>query len=88
MADWHPTLASYEVRPGCWQLREQDGTPYAEIELVRRGAEIGYRATFHGRVIGYYRTLFAGCAAAHGAFVRAHGAPEFRGYPDMKPRGQ
>ncbi|WP_235492589.1 MULTISPECIES: hypothetical protein [unclassified Leifsonia] len=58
---------------------------YAEIRLVRRGPEVGYRAEMRGELVGYFRTLRRACEDAHHAFIRAHapgGAPNGgAGYP-------
>jgi hypothetical protein len=81
-ATWHPILAAAEIEPGHWQLVTQYGTAYGDIRLIRRGAEVGYRAdNARGELVGYFRTLKAACHAAHMTFVRSHGAPEFQGYP-------
>lgn len=83
MSDWHPILAAQEIEPTRWILIDSMDRPYAEIRLVRRGGELGYRSEHRGTLVGYYRTLRAACMAAHLAYVAAH-APQgaANGVPD------
>ena len=68
---WHPVLATVEDPPGRFALLDGDGKPVAEIVLVRRGDECGYRAVLFPRpghdpvVVGYFTTLFSAVKAAH-----------------------
>ena len=68
---WHPVLATIEDPPGRFILLDGDGKPVAEIVLVRRGSECGYRAGLlprpgHGAVVvGYFTTLLSAVKAAH-----------------------
>ena len=68
---WHPVLATIEDPPGHFILLDGDGKPVAEIVLVRRGSECGYRAGLvlrpgHGAVVvGYFTTLLSAVKAAH-----------------------
>ena len=75
---WHPVLATIEDPPGCFTLLDGDGKPVAEIALVRRGNECGYRAGLLPRpghdvvVVGYYTTLLSAVKAAHLRVVSAY----------------
>jgi hypothetical protein len=77
--NWHPILAAVEQQPGEWWMLDQYGRRYAIVRLLECAGERGYRAVTgeetDRRLIGYYRTLRGACAAAHLAFVRAHGQP-------------
>ena len=53
--------------------------PYGLLQLVRRGAELGYRADRRMKddsthLVGYYRTLRAAASATHRSFVADHAA--------------
>lgn len=79
---WHPILSSREYRPGQWVLFDGSEQPYALIDLVKRGGELGYRATTWnqertaGVVIGYYRTVAGAAATVHMLYnQRPKGAP-------------
>ncbi|MCU1441150.1 MAG: hypothetical protein JWP85_2147 [Rhodoglobus sp.] len=70
MADWHPIMDAQEYEPGRWVIFDVRERPYALVDFVRRGPELGYRATRwaqdgDGALIGYYRTLRAACAAVN-----------------------
>ncbi len=71
MADqpWHPIMNAVEPEPGVWRMTAQYDVVYAEIRLVRRGPELGYRAVWwrdDGRaVVTYYRSLAAAAKTAH-----------------------
>lgn len=75
---WHPLLAATETEPGVWHMVDERGC-YGVIRMLRRGAELGYRAvtwaeTSEGRqLIGYYRTLRAAAEATHQHYLREHG---------------
>lgn len=77
---WHPILACEEYQPGRWVMLDQYRRPYAMIDLVRRGEEIGYRVTTpeqqpSGReLIGHYRNLRAAARYGHLHFLAAHTA--------------
>lgn len=68
---WHPVLATIEDPPGRFILLDGDGKPVAEIVLMRRGNESGYRARLLARpghdaiVVGYFTTLLSAVKAAH-----------------------
>ena len=68
---WHPVLATIEDPPGRFTLLDGEGKPVAEIVLVRRGHECGYRAVLLVRpghdvvVVGYFTTLLFAVKAAH-----------------------
>ncbi|TPW71665.1 hypothetical protein [Schumannella sp. 10F1B-5-1] len=76
-ADWHPVLSADEVEPGTWVMRSQV-RDYAIIRMLRIGDEVGYRAVTWAersadrRLVGYYRSLRAACAAAHQVFLAGH----------------
>jgi hypothetical protein len=85
LAEWHPILAAVEIEPGHWRMTAQYEHTYGDIRFVRRGNEVGYKAAdARGKVLGYFTSLRAASAATHRAFVRQHGAGEFRGYPDLR----
>ena len=77
---WHPMLAAVEQEPGLWHMVAQYDNTYGVIELVRRGPEVGYKATTWAetpearQLVGYYRTLSGACEAAHQPFVSGHGS--------------
>jgi hypothetical protein len=79
--DWHPILSAVEDRehPGQWYLVAQFGRCYGIVRLITIGPERGYRALTWAdspedrRLIGYYRTLRAACAATHRVFLASHG---------------
>jgi hypothetical protein len=68
---WHPVLSTVEGPPGCFTLLDGAGQPVAEIVLVRRGAECGYRAVIISGVeseealVGYFTALLPAVKAAH-----------------------
>jgi hypothetical protein len=84
MANWHPILAAREIKPGRWQMADQLGEVYGDIQIVRRGSEFGYRADWikddHREMVGYYRSLKASAWHVHLAYLRSHGAPSRRSY--------
>lgn len=77
---WHPILACEEYRPGQWVMLDQYRRPYAMIDIIRRGAEVGYRVTTWEQessarqIIGYFRNLRAAAASGHQRFLSAHTA--------------
>lgn len=84
---WHPILAAVEQRPGVWHMVAQYENTYGVVELVRRGPELGYKATTWSELpgdrelVGYYRKLTAACEAVHRRFLDSHGS---RLQPDSK----
>lgn len=69
---WHPILAAVEVDPGHWHMLDQYQHVYGDVQLVRRGPELGYRALDEGgKVIGYYTTLRAATSGVHQAFLNS-----------------
>ena len=59
--------------------------PYALIDMVKRGHELGYRATTWnaektaGVVIGYFRSVAGACSSVHHMYhQRPKGAPNSR----------
>jgi hypothetical protein len=78
---WHPILAAAEVAPGEWLMMDTASRRYGVIRFLTIGGQSGYRVvTWAGksedrRLIGYFTTLRAAAAAAHGAFLRTHGQP-------------
>ena len=74
-SNWHPILSAKEYEPARWVMFDAYEKPYALIDLVKRGEEIGYRATTwnaektEGVVIGYYRSLAGACSSVHGLWI-------------------
>ena len=67
---WHPVLATIEGPPGRFTLLDGEGHPVAEIVLVRRGSECGYRAVIlsgveEAFIVGYFTALLLAVKAAH-----------------------
>jgi hypothetical protein len=70
---WDPVLAAFEAEPGHWQMVAQYDRIYGDIRMVRRGGEIGYRATDgDGALVGYFRTLRASARAIHVKYIAGH----------------
>jgi hypothetical protein len=83
-AQWHPILAAVELEPGRWQMVAQYNVIYGEIRLVRIHGVPKYKATdLYGRE-ATFDSLRAAAKGVHGVYARAHGAPDFQGYPGMK----
>jgi hypothetical protein len=84
MTTWHPILAAVELTPGHWQMVDQLGDIYGDIQIVRRGGELGYRADWikddHRETVGYYLSLKTSTWHVHAAYLRSHGAPSRRSY--------
>lgn len=86
MVKWHPILAAYEPTAGRWELRDQYDRCYGVVVILRRGDEVGYRATDgRGELIGYFTALRTACQHVHQRYVRSHGPAPFAGYPDFRP---
>lgn len=89
MADWHPLLTAHEYEPGRWVIFDVHERRYGMIMFVRRGPELGYKATKwvqdgDGPLIGYYRSLRAAASAVHQEKIN-EGVPH--GHPaDMPSR--
>lgn len=83
---WHPILQAREYEPGKWVMHDTMNRPYALIDFVRRGDQLGYRVDAWKQIpgerntIGYFRSL-------HGAAARAHTAWVNRGVPHGSPHG-
>lgn len=75
MHTWHPLLAAVEGPTGTWTLTDAEGRTYGSIEIrrVMNGADVRYRASFRGEVIGWSTSLKLACEKVHQAFLRAHG---------------
>ena len=75
---WHPVLATIEGPRGSFALLDGEGHPVAEIVLVRRGSEYGYRAGVLSRadedtvVVGYFTALLPAVKAAHVRVVSSY----------------
>lgn len=56
---WHPLLDATEIQPGLWSLSVGSiAAPYARVQFIRRGDQLGYRAeNADGSLIGYYLNL-------------------------------
>lgn len=74
MADWHPIMAAAEGPTGVWRMIDPQGREYGRVELrrVMNGAELRYKATFRGEVLGWSTTLREACRQVHAAFLAAH----------------
>jgi hypothetical protein len=83
---WHPILSTEEDEPGHWWMIADLGERYGEIQFVRRGDQLGYRADRTdetGAVIkhvGYFTTLERSAKEIHAAYIRSHGAPSRTSY--------
>lgn len=57
--DWHPIMAAVEGPTATWRTVDPMGDEYGRIELrrVRDGADVRYRATSRGQVIGWTPAL-------------------------------
>jgi hypothetical protein len=83
---WHPILSAVEVEVGHWFMIADLGEKYGEIQFVRRGDELGYRADRtddEGTVtkhVGYFTTLERSAKEIHSAYIRSHGAPSRTSY--------
>lgn len=77
VSDWHPMLAAREKRPGLWVMTDPQGREYGTVELVKaRPAPEAervpvYKCVRDGEVIGWTRTLRAGCELVHRSFLRS-----------------
>lgn len=91
MGVWHPILASVEVAPGVFELRDQYGSTYAVVRWVEVGSETGWRAVLTGaadegrQLIGYYSGLLAAVKAAHLVWVGRAGDQPKPEYPTWSP---
>ena len=63
---WHPMMDATELEPGLWSLSVGSvPAPYARVQMVRRGGELGYRAERpDGELIGYYLNFRSACLNA------------------------
>lgn len=75
MADWHPIMAAVEDPTGVWQMVDPAGNEYGRVELrrVMNGAELRYKASWRGEVLGWSTTLREACYRVHAAFLARHG---------------
>lgn len=77
MSEWHPLLATLEVRTGLWVLEDQRGE-YGRVELVKARALAAaervpvYKLTHRHEHIGWATTLRRGCEVVHAAYIAAH----------------
>ena len=73
MSGWHPIVATVELEPGVWVMRDQF-RDYGRIELRRLpGGALRYKAFHDGVHIGWATTLKRACEGVHGAYLAAHG---------------
>jgi hypothetical protein len=83
VGEWHPILAAVEDQPGVWRMVAQYGRCYGIVCLVKRGKEVGYRATTWAEraeeieLVGYFRTLRAATWAVHYRYIRSHSPTGF-----------
>src|SRR5688500_17692966 len=80
-------MTAQEYEPGRWVIFDVHERPYGMIHFVRRGPDLGYKATRwaqngDGPLIGYYRNLRAAAAAVHAEKIN-EGVPH--GHPADKP---
>ena len=82
---WHPILAAREGPTGTWHMVDALDHVYGTIEIrrVMNGAEVRYRCSFRGEVIGWATTLLDATERVHRAFIAAHGPAPFAGYPQF-----
>ena len=72
---WHPILACEEYLPGHWVMLDPYRRPYAMIDIIRRGDEVGYRVTdwaqesANRKVLGYFTNLRAAARHGHTLFI-------------------
>ena len=75
---WHPILACEEYQPGRWVMLDQYRHPYAMIDIIRRGDEVGYKVTTWAQesaareLIGYYLKLKTAAEYGHQRFLSSH----------------
>lgn len=67
---WHPIMSTVETRPGCFVLQDGFDRPVAQIDFIRRGPDVGYRAERFvageaNELVGYFTTLLSATKAAH-----------------------
>ncbi len=86
MASWHPLLASWEDRPGWWELRTPDGESYGHVEIRRSGAVVFYRCWFREIELRSTSSLRAATMQVHRAYIStlSPGPPPGGIYPDLK----
>jgi len=71
---WHPLHVAREDPTGTWSLVDAFDRVYGTIELRRvSAAEVRYRVSFRGEVIGWSTTLRVACERVHTEFLRNHG---------------
>lgn len=79
-------MSAREYEPGRWVMFDSFEKPYALIDIIRRGDEVGYRVTTwkqepaERKVLGYFTTLAASASSAHGQWIN-------RGVPHHSPNG-
>lgn len=75
---WHPLLALQELQPGHWALFDQFEKQYADIALVRRAGQLGYRTrvlaprTIRATEVTFALTLRDAVQTAHRHWVGGH----------------
>ncbi len=84
---WHPIMQAREYEAGKWVMFDSLEHPYALIDIVRRGDEVGYKVTTwkqdpaSRKLIGYFKTLAASADKAHSLWIDRgvpHGAANAR----------
>lgn len=82
---WHPMLSAVEVTPGHWHMLDQYERVYGDVQLVKRGGEVGYRGLDEGgKVVGYYTTFRAATKGVHEAFLRSRTPAASKEYAAQK----
>lgn len=86
MVSWHPLLATWEDRPGFWELRTPDGVPYGRVEIRRAGDHVFYRCWCGDIELRPAVTLRAATMSVHRAYIStlSPGPPPGGLYPDLK----
>lgn len=69
MASWHPLLATWEDRPGWWELGTPDGEPYGHVEIRLSGSAVFYRCWFGEIELTPATSLRAATMRVHRAYI-------------------
>lgn len=86
MSSWHPLLATWEDRPGFWELRTPDGEPYGRVEIRRSGGDVFYRCWFYETELQPTVALRTATMRVHRAYIStlSPGPPPSGIYPNLK----
>lgn len=85
MSSWHPLLATWEERPGLWEIRTPDGEPYGCVEIRRSGTHVFYRCWYGEVELHPVTTLRAATMSVHRAYIStlSPGPPPSGIYPNL-----